>query len=58
MSWSRHWFMWRVRYLLREFKAWRDVDHERRAYGLTIGRSGLQLDIGRRTYRVYWGEPW
>jgi hypothetical protein len=36
--------------------AWRDVDGERRKFGICIWASGGELRIGKRLYRVRWSR--
>jgi hypothetical protein len=34
--------------------AWRDVDGDRRSFGLRIYSTGASLNVGRRLYRIRW----
>lgn len=40
----------RVRY----FQAWRDVDSERRQFGVEVWLTGGQIRLGKRLYRCRW----
>jgi hypothetical protein len=35
-------------------KAWRDLDHSRRRFGVEVYVTGATLHVGTRTYRILW----
>jgi hypothetical protein len=33
---------------------WREIDHERREFGIRIWATGGEISVGRRMYRALW----